>query len=1776
MEILRKSLSLKEKNQKVKFFVNSLLKKDDLSDLFSDTDDPFSLSKIGKTCLLQWNTILEKYEGILKAESHKYFHNLFQVKGFEASLKSRLILLFKILIYIMRNTHNHELYIIDSTHANFLYSSDTDISFYSFLFHNEFYNDFTHPHNTMTINYFNSLDFSFFTKKKYEISSEFENDIIDIKFTYKEKFITDFQNEVQKNIQNNVFDVLLPIFYELYSKYSNGSLLCSQIFKYEFYKNSESQKLLSIEILANLLYLKIYSKIQLEIILYSVYFFCTNSLEDCFLDSLSILSTNIFLIAKYHIETEETVFLKNVIEHISLKLDSCSNILQNEIYSWLKTRFYILLNFLNKDFIKKQKPINLFLEMDSKNIFMYICHILYDQSIFIDFMNGFISNNTSQILNDFYFKIFHEDTNYEIKDVFGVYCRNHEDYSEYKILFYQIFAKIINYFAENPHLNEHNGIIYPFCEYFYRFTENISLYNSTSIDQVCKITLAIFSHSGNNNVLFYKFPILKNILKYYFYQSKNDTTVFLIHNIIYLIRLNANYYLFYNDSLFLENFIDMCFKNAEFSVYLLLFPLEKYMMLTYIQIYLNNQNIYIFNLDLLLCHLNDMNTISNVDMNVFLNFKKYSVPFSFTSKYFDFLKSINEYNIVETCSCYDFHYKHVLELSEMILNSVYLKIKYETEIDIYSAIQIEDYHYYCTDVCFLMKINYLILKKLASNLSEKFLISESIHRFISNIEIEILLDLVSLDKTNPNCYKKISKSFVFLKHLEENIEHVYSIEQHISRYECIKRIIGIVTLIYKRMFLSIKLPIISISSDEINIMDLDSKLNVLNNSDMDIISFIFEQNYVLILKLLLRFQKFPRIIPPEDCNKSIGFIYFIHKISSDMVTSDPNLISIYFRYINQNIGILYEYEYTELINLLQILINHSVKYYSTYQIDLQSVKNKILKILRSLVNRINIFNETKIYEFIDLTFEFLEENISLLSLEDFLLFLNELSLSSEKIERIISELKLFSKILVLIAKFDNHCVNDLNNTVNILENPFLHPFLNDLFLNLNFADFFKEAQKDQDSIFFFICEHINLIEDPKVYFDKNASKIDKYLKILRYNIVTNINNNKSMEYKKSSLFLPNLNVDYKEESDVFIYLISLVRLSNYSNIISKSEIYTYFDISKVLAFSEIRCKKNPENKDLILDCAYTYLIYLFEDELYLVSSFIYVIHFYDHLPSNITEYFNQKFIYTPKIQKKDSIYSNPIKDDDIKLKATILHDIINILKQEVYFYKIFALQFLSELIATFPSLLNIIKNDIHKDFINRLEFTYLLGIEFGRSNCRDWDLCFRFGYFITVSLYRGSLNYAKEMIEKICSVLNESNQHRSINIISLIYKILASEICCCKYIQYLNIINPKFYDKNCKTNCEKRKNEIFKIFLSNNILNILLLKGKEIYNEEIFRSNYINVLTDLWDAFFEYIKNGKIKIDKKYLICCLFQFYVPNSSDILFPKCLIKYKNLKIGSIKISSKSEFQTFEKLNLKRLSKIKTVDFGYVLKCDHEIWNSRDYECIKFFDPKLKSSNNFYAVNINGIETIAIDFKSKSFQNNQIIDRLKRKLKLYDLPEEVYKVINSKLFLKEATLDINIGCDHHNDIFNLDNIMSDIYANVLLNTNLVDKKEYVEPQLSIVEGNFDENVVLKGLIFLCIFSKPEDFIEMIEIIKKILDTYSNLECLERYIESIAHEIEDTKLNEGNEIYFGKLEGFKKIATFFMSNKYFIKEDLLFELLFLELFFFDENERYFSGIFF
>ncbi|KAK1350553.1 hypothetical protein CWI38_1621p0030 [Hamiltosporidium tvaerminnensis] len=124
-----------------------------------------------------------------------------------------------------------------------------------------------------------------------------------------------------------------------------------------------------------------------------------------------------------------------------------------------------------------------------------------------------------------------------------------------------------------------------------------------------------------------------------------------------------------------------------------------------------------------------------------------------------------------------------------------------------------------------------------------------------------------------------------------------------------------------------------------------------------------------------------------------------------------------------------------------------------------------------------------------------------------------------------------------------------------------------------------------------------------------------------------------------------------------------------------------------------------------------------------------------------------------------------------------------------------------------------------------------------------------------------------------------------------------------------------------------------------------------------------------------------------------------------------------------------------------------------------------------------------------------------------------------------------------------------------MSDIYANVLLNTNLVDKKEYVEPQLSIVEGNFDENVVLKGLIFLCIFSKPEDFIEMIEIIKKILDTYSNLECLERYIESIAHEIEDTKLNEGNEIYFGKLEGFKKIATFFMSNKYFIKEDLLFE---------------------
>ncbi|TBT99214.1 hypothetical protein CWI36_2054p0010, partial [Hamiltosporidium magnivora] len=55
MERLTKSISFIERNQRVKKIVNTLITKYDITEVFLQTQDPFSLSEIGKTCILQWN-----------------------------------------------------------------------------------------------------------------------------------------------------------------------------------------------------------------------------------------------------------------------------------------------------------------------------------------------------------------------------------------------------------------------------------------------------------------------------------------------------------------------------------------------------------------------------------------------------------------------------------------------------------------------------------------------------------------------------------------------------------------------------------------------------------------------------------------------------------------------------------------------------------------------------------------------------------------------------------------------------------------------------------------------------------------------------------------------------------------------------------------------------------------------------------------------------------------------------------------------------------------------------------------------------------------------------------------------------------------------------------------------------------------------------------------------------------------------------------------------------------------------------------------------------------------------------------------------------------------------------------------------------------------------------------------------------------------------------------------------------------------------------------------
>ncbi|TBU04917.1 hypothetical protein CWI37_0072p0040 [Hamiltosporidium tvaerminnensis] len=1084
--------------------------------------------------------ILKKHEELLAKYRLKHFINGVQTQPFDESTKSKLIFILRFLTYIMKNTFNHEIYIIDSSHSNFFSSYDLDVSYHSLLFHNEYYYNISGVFNSLSYSYLKTRNFSFYIEKTFIIYSAGNEKEPIIDFYFNNERLNYIQVEIQKKLRYIIFEEKKTNIYDFKTNWSNVEIIYSNFLRYECYKYSDFQKLLSIEVLANVLIAKNLTIYNLELILFCIDLFLSKSAEDCLIESLYIFSSNILTINSHILEEERVIFHQNLIKDLFSKHRALSTNFKNEKYLILYNRLFIMLKFINKD------------------------------------------------LKIFYCQPFYEDR-IDMTDIF---------------------------------------------------------------------------------------------------------TLFL--NILYILH----------DELYFSNFVNIFFKSDTIKIYRTLFALIELKNKDALIILAENKNINC-NIDLVIDSLNLKFVSSNMNMDVFLNNRKFYTLNAFSAKLHIFLNNINDKNTIEEYFYYDFHLIYVLQLFTLILNheNIFLETSKNQNLNELLNISKETYNLQIIDL--VWKLNELLDFKFMYQHKKSFLRLDLMFRKIITFETLILRESLNLDVKIFLSHIYLIKMAIYLKYIEENIEFICNSNIHPRKYELVDRITNLLEYIYKKIIFYFKPKRIECKDTSILFQTLKDYMDRIFLLDNEFISSLIDWVYISCLKNIMKLNEFPAIKNPNNGSKSISFIGFIDKILSDKVFHDQNLISLYSGYL-KSLKNAFNQEFKIAINVFQKFLKNLNNYSIRKKIKSNQEATLFSIILSDLFFKVNTLENKDAYECLESILDIMISNSFFITKYDFFYFFTGIIPYLSKIIEVIAKTEFFIKIFDLITKIEINCMNPLRKFFYITEETLLYDFLHKSFFNLYYTNFFIESQKNHESIFFFVYAQIGQIIHPKTYFILPSSDLSDYLKILRVYITLSIAKDQIKEYKKSNLLFCDLTVNCIQISEIFLYLISLVRLSSCTDILTKTEIYDYFPIIDVLKVLNSDLARKSENIDMIMEYAYTYIRFLFEDEFYLICSFFYTINCYTNLPKNIFKYFNQRFIYRPRIGNIKEFNSDLICDQEINFKQRILGNMVNIIRLESYFLKISALQFLSEIISTFPSLLYFIKPYMLNAYVEVLDSLIIL------------------------------------------------------------------------------------------------------------------------------------------------------------------------------------------------------------------------------------------------------------------------------------------------------------------------------------------------------------------------------------------------------------------------------------------------------------------------------------
>ncbi|TBU09124.1 putative E3 ubiquitin-protein ligase HERC3 [Hamiltosporidium magnivora] len=1678
---------------------------------FDSNNDPFLLSKMNKTSITYWFRLLNYFTVQIKNFKSEFFVDKIQVREFSESIRPKIIFVLKMLVYILRNTFNHELYVIDPNISIYLYSNDLDVAYHSYLYYSEY---IVHEIALMNHDSYNNIldiDFSLYETKRYIFDESFKDGDSDVRYEFIDQEFNEIMAEIHKIMEDMKSKGKVLNFYKIKEEIEVFSIKHADILRFECYKTNQMEILLAIEILANSINHKIFKKTNFDSFILSIKYFFKR--ENLYLSESMIIykscALDIFSMEENFLpETKYVKFLLST--NIDDKLLESESL--NECYAHSKKFLKIFLIFFNRHF-KFELEYLFSRDIDFKKI------SFSDMSIFLPFIL-----NNSTVFELYLLSIDFEQLCSLVTSFHEVLTFTCENFDQTLSL-----LRSINIYEEN--------VLY-WVKFFRKTQFYISSENNFSIFFILKDTECIqniFIGIIENNVL--PEHLRDKIFAYVFTNLEEEAKLNLTNSMKYLKNMYDH---FISENLVVSivtiknmlSFCDLIVRKQLVTQFPFILEHIAKFYATHIELSLILYNFYSYH-EYLKSHISSIvNSFESINFDL-KPFEKYVINKDTQQievfKNFNFIKRIQSWDkfsiklhkylrrhgknfCIEFMIYHDFFLKNLLELIDHILKFKNITISYFNINQVSFFLKRDNDLFLSKNILLIWKISIKICEKLELNFPD-FFFTQFIDLFDKNAIQSSKNENLKFswnDEYDSFCF--FYTVFVSFQFLHDNI--IFDLKYAnigTKNYKLIQLIEKGYFCVYKREnYLSLQ--------EESNIISkeiIDRKIKNIRESGGEIENILGKTSYLYIL---IAMSKIPLnlVYPPSITNPfKILFLHLIYNILNMNMEYDENLIYVLYLNILEFKSAIIFNDLNEYIRILDILLIKMINFNSKTNIDIKNSIDIFFEILFNLMNKLNNKNGTEALDGFELIISFMTSKCKYISCENFKEFFNKKILKLNKIENFLKRDYILQNIFCLIELIDKNSKNPLVNESEIQENTVLIDFLENFICNLNCIDFFIAAQKQHMPFFLFIHKRINKFDSISAQgFHKDIPISDIFsLYIVNINIM--ISRRYNMTYKKEALFIKDIETCFGKPKEMYLYLITLLRFSEYTRLFTKKEVYTYFDIKKVISATQKHQKSVDKLGVELLLHTFAYIDNIFEDEFYFIEKITYMFNLKHEIHNDYLNYISTRLDSIGV--NKDSVenYELMLKSE-FDLKTRIASEIFKCTLDECSLSIVF-LQFLKELYFKYSFLVSTIDKSVIHNLFNKFGMFEELDDTISNTNQEFWCKNFYFGNFIAIIFYRGSFEFVYELILDFCDNLKASkDESEFFSYLSLIHRIILSEICCCKYTCHTYIFNNVAHEAECEHIFKKRRKDIVRNFINRDIVYILS-RFTGFGKEKSKNSNLQSYIVILSDIFISFCENENIEFNNKCVIKNPFILvsYVP--MKICIPRVLERIQSLKIYKLEYEPTTKSIFYNKVVVPEIMKSAYLDFGYTSGFDMKSKNISSYGQYQIFDtsPIYTSDNLSYSAKIyNHIYNLEFNL---NFEEKVIfVDKIKKRLD--DIIQNKFKRRNQVDSTNATNMNYNF----------LDKEMF-IYFICFKKYCYEDAKATKSEKVDNLEGRNDNQCVVSTIIteklcsdllfYFTVFGRSNFKAKKICIIKKVIKLFSNDFSKNQLIRSTRLNMEDKK---------------------------------------------------------